>query len=77
MSFLVSGLRTIAGKSSERWTAKKPQKGDHIRVMRKFGVLPYMHHGIYVSDREVIHFTGKKDGKIRCTPVSRQKKYQF
>ncbi len=74
MSSLVSGLRVFAGKSDagksdagksdDPWREKKPQKGDHIRVMRKFMGYPYKHHGIYVSDREVIHFTGKKDGKI-------------
>ena len=35
---------------------KQPIKGDHIRVKRKKGL--YYHHGIYISDNEVIHLTG-------------------
>lgn len=46
----------------EIWVQKTPQKGDHIRVQRMNGV--YAHHGIYVSDEEVIHFTGKDDDSI-------------
>ena len=44
----------------EIWSIKKPSKGDHIRVNR--GI--YSHHGIYVSDEEVIHFTGTEDDSI-------------
>ena len=64
MSTLISGLRIFSGKSCERWSVRNPQKGEHIRVLRRLGLFTYMHHGIYVSDNEVIHFTGKKDGKI-------------
>lgn len=46
----------------ENWVRKKPVKADHIRVMRIGGL--YAHHGIYVSDDEVIHFTGKDDDSI-------------
>ena len=46
----------------ENWMQKKPQKGDHIRVMRIGGL--YAHHGVYVSDDEVIHFTGQDDDSI-------------
>lgn len=46
----------------EIWVQKTPQKGDHIRVQRMNGL--YAHHGIYVSDEEVIHFTGKDDDSI-------------
>lgn len=49
-------------KEEEIWVQKMPQKGDHIRVQRMNGV--YAHHGIYVSDEEVIHFTGKDDDSI-------------
>lgn len=38
----------------EIWNYAKPQKGSHIRVSRGL----YNHHGIYISDEEVIHFTG-------------------
>lgn len=46
----------------ENWVQKQPQKGDHIRVMRIGGL--YAHHGIYVSDDEVIHFTGKDSDSV-------------
>lgn len=49
-------------KEEEIWVQKTPQKGDHIRVQRMNGL--YAHHGIYVSDEEVIHFTGKDDDSI-------------
>lgn len=49
-------------KEEEIWVQKMPQKGDHIRVQRMNGL--YAHHGIYVSDKEVIHFTGKDDDSI-------------
>lgn len=49
-------------EEEEIWVQKTPQKGDHIRVQRMNGV--YAHHGIYVSDEEVIHFTGKDDDSI-------------
>ncbi len=46
----------------EIWTSKQPQPGDHIRVQRMNGL--YAHHGIYVSDSEVIHFTGADDDSV-------------
>lgn len=49
-------------REKEIWVQKTPQKGDHIRVQRMNGL--YAHHGIYVSDEEVIHFTGKDDDSI-------------
>lgn len=49
-------------EEEEIWIQKTPQKGDHIRVQRMNGL--YAHHGIYVSDEEVIHFTGKDDDSI-------------
>ncbi len=42
------------------WEAQTPQTGDHIRVSR--GV--YNHHGIYISDEEIIHFSGDGDDNI-------------
>lgn len=42
----------------EEWQYIRPKRGDHIRVQRS-GV--YAHHGIYVSDDEVIHFTNAAD----------------
>lgn len=45
----------------EEWQYIQPKRGDHIRVQRA-GI--YSHHGIYVSDDEVIHFTGTEDDSI-------------
>lgn len=47
---------------SEVWSFKNPKRGDHIRVCRMNGV--YYHHGVYVSDAEVIHFTGDDDDSV-------------
>lgn len=44
----------------EYWVFKPPLKADHIRVNR--GI--YYHHGIYVSDQEVIHFTGNNNDNL-------------
>ena len=46
----------------ENWVQKQPKKSDHIRVKRIGGL--YAHHGVYVSDEEVIHFTGQDDDSI-------------
>ena len=46
---------TDAVFTEEIWVQKNPVMGDHIRVKRMHGI--YTHHGIYVSDNEVIHFT--------------------
>ena len=43
----------IIEEEPEIWIEKRPAMGDHIRVNRGL----YCHHGIYVSDNEVIHFT--------------------
>ena len=44
----------------EIWSIRIPDKGDHIRVNRGL----YTHHGVYISDNEVIHFTGTEDDSI-------------
>ena len=38
-----------------------PRRGDHIRVLRSLG---YYHHGVFVSNDEVIHFTTAEDDGI-------------
>lgn len=43
----------------EKWAAVTPVAGDHIRVRRLGGL--YYHHGIYVSDGEVIAFAVTDD----------------
>lgn len=56
-----------------RFVKKQPTKGSHIRVKRAWGA--YYHHGIYISDSEVIHLTGKfapwnwKNAKPECTSL--------
>lgn len=50
----------IIEEEPEVWIEKKPAMGDHIRVNRGL----YCHHGIYVSDDEVIHFTGKDGDNV-------------
>lgn len=50
----------IIEEEPEIWVEKKPAMGDHIRVNRGL----YCHHGIYVSDSEVIHFTGKDGDSV-------------
>ena len=50
----------IIEEEPEIWVKKKPSKGDYIRACRGL----YSHHGIYVSDDEVIHFTGREDDSI-------------
>jgi len=66
MNDFTSVIRDTDVKSAvtipEYWIEKAPSKGDHIRVMRIGGL--YAHHGVYVSDDEVIHFTGKDDDSI-------------
>ena len=60
--------------SSEQWQSQQARTGDHIRVSRGL----YTHHGIYVSDSEVIHFTALEDdnllgggNEVMATPLSR------
>lgn len=63
MESIVSQLPIIdAVFTEEIWEQKPPVMGDHIRVKRMHGL--YTHHGIYVSDNEVIHFTGTDDDNI-------------
>jgi len=45
---------------TEKWAYKTPVRGDHIRVNRGM----YNHHGIYVADDEVIHFSSEDDDNI-------------
>lgn len=60
---------TDAVFTEEFWVQKLPVMGDHIRVKRMYGV--YTHHGIYVSDNEVIHFTGTDDDSIMDSSKNR------
>jgi len=51
-----------AVKKKRIWQRIEPVRGDHIRVRRFL----YYHHGVYISDKEVIHFNtpGKGDGLL-------------
>lgn len=60
---------TDAVFTEEIWVQKSPVMGDHIRVKRMGGI--YTHHGIYVSDNEVIHFTGTDDDSIMDSSKNR------
>ena len=60
---------TDAVFTEEIWVQKNPIMGDHIRVKRMHGI--YTHHGIYVSDNEVIHFTGTDDDSIMDSSKNR------
>lgn len=42
------------------WESKQPKRGDHIRVYR----IGYCHHGVFVSNDEVIHFSSTDDDSI-------------
>ena len=54
-------IEIIDVESKEEWQYIHPKMGDHIRVQRA-GI--YSHHGVYVSDEEVIHFTGQDSDSI-------------
>ena len=47
-------------EKKEIWSYNKPEMGDHIRVSRGL----YSHHGIYISEDEIIHFTGAENDNI-------------
>ena len=48
----------------DKWKKKlHPRFGQHIRVKRKCGIGFFYHHGIYVSDSEVINFNGEPGKK--------------
>ena len=62
MNNIIQNIIDLLPESEEIWVEKPPQRGDHIRVQRLDGL--YAHHGIYISDDEVIHFTGRDDDSI-------------
>ena len=63
MNSIISTKRErIDFEAPEVWCFKDPRRGDHIRVCRMSGL--YYHHGIFVSNEEVIHFTGDDDDSV-------------
>lgn len=50
----------VPNEEQEIWVKRKPSKGNHIKVNRGM----YTHHGVYINDDEVIHFTGTEDDSV-------------
>ncbi|WP_270567998.1 lecithin retinol acyltransferase family protein [Clostridium beijerinckii] len=50
----------IPDEEQEIWVKRKPSKGNHIKVNRGL----YTHHGVYISNDEVIHFTGNEEDSV-------------
>jgi hypothetical protein len=65
------GIKTDRSESA-RLTEADLSPGDHIYVKRRRRF--YVHHGIYMGDGKVIHFTGsvreKKDPRVQETDLS-------
>ena len=59
-------LRIAEPISNEDWAHKVPIRGDHIRVDRGM----YTHHGIYLNDDEIIHFSSINDDNLLGTDNS-------
>lgn len=53
----------------EEETPKKLElkAGDHIRVACEFGGVKYWHHGIYIGNGEVVHFSREENGIGKVT----------
>lgn len=49
----------------EQWSKKKPKPADHIKTPRAGGI--YTHHGIYISDKEIIHFASEDSDNLLGT----------
>jgi len=69
---VVAQMRTPQVEEPEIWAPKKPKKADHIRVHRPDGFrgIPgtaYYHHGVYVSDKEVIHYSNQEGAEVSKT----------
>jgi hypothetical protein len=41
--------------------------GDHIKVVCKFAGVEYWHHGIYIGDGEIVHFSREDNGVGKVT----------
>ena len=48
--------------NKEQWGKNSPQSADHIKTPRAGGI--YTHHGIYISDAEVIHFASEDSDNL-------------
>lgn len=63
-------LRVIKYCDKKSWAIGEglPNPGDHIRIFRVSELITYYHHGIYISENEVIHFTSfSEDASITNT----------
>lgn len=50
----------VIDNDMEIWVKKRPKRGSHIRVNRGL----YFHHGVYIGNGQVIHFTGKDEDSV-------------
>jgi hypothetical protein len=51
-------------EEEEHWAKKKPKPADHIKTPRANVIKDYYHHGIYISDKEVIHFASEDSDNL-------------
>ncbi len=70
----VKGIQVAAPQVRE-WEEREPSLGDHIRVRRNW---LYSHHGVYVGNNEVIHFTSSgNDVSSRNRVIKKQSLAEF
>lgn len=50
----------VPEEEQEVWVKRNPSKGNHIKVDRGL----YTHHGVYISNDEIIHFTGREEDSV-------------
>jgi hypothetical protein len=59
---MASRLNHLLVKHKGKWASREPQPGDHVRVHRHL----YSHHGVYIGDGKVIHFSGT-ESEVRAS----------
>lgn len=61
----IINLAPVIFDEEEKWSIKNPKYADHIKTPRAGGI--YTHHGIYVSNKEVIHFASEDSDNLLGT----------